>query len=49
MGIWQAERVIDIPEKKVQGWALPVMPGEMSLQLLSKMQFAIGLKSPGLN
>lgn len=27
MNQWQAEKVIDVPDKKVEGWALPVMPG----------------------
>lgn len=27
-GDWAAEKVIRIPSKKVEGWALPEMPGE---------------------
>ena len=27
-GKWDAEKVIDIPSKKVDGWALPEMPGK---------------------
>ena len=27
MNKWQSEMVIQVQEKKVQGWALPVMPG----------------------
>jgi hypothetical protein len=26
-GEWVAEKVISIPSKKVEGWALPEMPG----------------------
>ena len=25
--LWKAEKVIDVPSKKVEGWALPHMPG----------------------
>lgn len=27
-GDWAAEKVIKVPSKKVEGWALPEMPGE---------------------
>ena len=27
-GKWDAEKVIDVPSKKVDGWALPEMPGK---------------------
>ena len=27
-GSWSTEKVIDVPDKKVEGWALPEMPGE---------------------
>ena len=30
-GSWDAEKVISIPSKKVEGWALPVMPGMVGL------------------
>ena len=26
-GSWSVEKVIDVPSKKVEGWALPEMPG----------------------
>ncbi|XP_068108549.1 methanethiol oxidase [Hyperolius riggenbachi] len=34
-GKWAAEKVIQVPPKKVQGWALPEMPGIISDILLS--------------
>ncbi|XP_013390785.1 selenium-binding protein 1-like isoform X2 [Lingula anatina] len=34
-GDWAAEKVIDVPSKKVQGWALPEMPGLITDILLS--------------
>jgi len=34
-GKWDAEKVITIPDKKVNGWALPVMPGLITDILLS--------------
>ena len=30
-GDWEAEKVISIIPKKVEGWALPVMPGTLVL------------------
>ena len=35
-GDWAAEKVIDIPNKKVEGWILPEMPGVMT-DILSSM------------
>jgi len=35
MGLWVAEEVIAIPQKKVEGWALPVMPGIITDILVS--------------
>ena len=29
--LWIAEKVIDVPSKKVEGWALPEMPGQFGL------------------
>ncbi|XP_050405614.2 methanethiol oxidase [Patella vulgata] len=34
-GLWDAEKVIDIPSKTVEGWALPEMPGLITDILLS--------------
>merc|ERR1712001_13344 len=34
-GDWAAEKVIDIPSKKVDGWVLPEMPGVMTDILIS--------------
>ncbi|ESO98803.1 hypothetical protein LOTGIDRAFT_203681 [Lottia gigantea] len=34
-GIWEAEKVIDVPSKTVTGWALPEMPGLITDILLS--------------
>ena len=34
-GSWDAEKVVDIPPKKVEGWALPDMPGVMTDILIS--------------
>ena len=34
-GDWDAEKVIDIPSKKVEGWMLPDMPGVMTDILIS--------------
>ena len=34
-GDWAAEKVIDIPNKKVEGWILPEMPGVMTDILIS--------------
>jgi len=34
-GDWAAEKVIDIPAKKVEGWVLPEMPGVMTDILIS--------------
>ncbi|XP_077996711.1 methanethiol oxidase-like [Glandiceps talaboti] len=34
-GTWAAEKVIDIPSKKVEGWALPEMPGLITDILIS--------------
>jgi len=34
-GTWATEKVIDIPSKKVEGWALPDMPGLITDILLS--------------
>ncbi|XP_024083510.1 selenium-binding protein 1-A isoform X2 [Cimex lectularius] len=34
-GTWKAEKVIDIPNKKVKGWAMPEMPGMITDLLLS--------------
>ena len=34
-GIWAAEKVIAIPSKKVEGWALPEMPGLITDIILS--------------
>ena len=34
-GDWAAEKVIDIPNKKVDGWILPEMPGVMTDILIS--------------
>ena len=34
-GDWAAEKVLDIPAKKVDGWLLPEMPGVMSDILIS--------------
>lgn len=34
-GDWSAEKVIDIPPKKVEGWILPDMPGVMTDIILS--------------
>ncbi len=28
-GTWDTEKVIDIPNKKVEGWVLPEMPGQL--------------------
>ena len=28
-GSWSTEKVIDVPNKKVEGWALPEMPGQL--------------------
>jgi len=25
-GLWKADKIVDIPSKKVEGWALPDMP-----------------------
>ncbi|KAF6034625.1 hypothetical protein EB796_007065 [Bugula neritina] len=35
LGVWQAEKVIDIPAKSVEGWALPYMPGLITDILIS--------------
>ncbi len=35
-GDWAAEKVIAIPPKKVEGWALPDMPGENTFIYLDK-------------
>jgi len=34
-GDWDAEKVIDIPNKKVEGWIMPEMPGVMTDILIS--------------
>merc|ERR1712165_288920 len=34
-GDWAAEKVIDVPSKKVEGWVLPEMPGVMTDILIS--------------
>lgn len=34
-GTWSAEKVIDVPNKKVEGWALPEMPGIITDLLIS--------------
>ena len=34
-GKWQARKVIDIPPKKVEGWAMPVMHGTMTDIIIS--------------
>lgn len=34
-GTWAAEKVIDVPSKKVDGWALPEMPGLITDVILS--------------
>ena len=34
-GDWAAEKVIDIPQKKVDGWILPEMPGVMTDIIIS--------------
>ncbi len=34
-GKWDTKKVIDIPDKKVEGWALPSMPGLITDCLLS--------------
>jgi len=34
-GQWDAEKVIDIPDKEVEGWVLPKMPGVMTDILIS--------------
>ncbi|XP_003384485.1 PREDICTED: selenium-binding protein 1-like isoform X1 [Amphimedon queenslandica] len=34
-GKWSAEKVIDVPNKKVEGWALPEMPGLITDILIS--------------
>merc|ERR1712203_1013423 len=36
-GDWDAEKVIDIPNKKVEGWIMPEMPGVMTDILISKV------------
>ena len=33
--MWKAEKVIDVPSKKVEGWALPEMPGLITDIILS--------------
>lgn len=33
-GTYAAQKVISIPPKKVEGWALPEMPGKLSLYFL---------------
>ena len=35
VGTWCAEKVIDVPNKKVEGWALPEMPGLITDILIS--------------
>ena len=35
MSSWGAETVIKVPNKKVEGWALPEMPGEEFFRLPS--------------
>ena len=32
-GDWAAHKVISIPSKKVEGWALPEMPGKYSIYI----------------
>ncbi|KAK9501062.1 hypothetical protein O3M35_002176 [Rhynocoris fuscipes] len=34
-GSWSAEKVIDIPNKKVEGWMLPEMPGLITALIIS--------------
>ena len=34
-GDWAAEKVIDVPSKKVEGWILPEMPGVMTDIIIS--------------
>ena len=34
-GDWAAEKVIDIPNKEVEGWVLPEMPGVMTDIIIS--------------
>ena len=34
-GDWAAEKVIDVPSKKVEGWVLPEMPGVMTDIIIS--------------
>ncbi len=34
-GTWAAEKVIDVPSKKVEGWILPDMPGVITDILIS--------------
>ncbi|XP_052783579.1 methanethiol oxidase-like isoform X2 [Mya arenaria] len=34
-GLWGAEKVIDVPSKKVEGWMLPEMPGLITDVILS--------------
>lgn len=29
-GTWSAEKVVDVPDKKVENWLLPDMPGKTS-------------------
>ena len=33
--MWKADKVIDVPSKKVEGWALPEMPGLITDIILS--------------
>jgi len=34
-GTWDAEKVVDVPDKEVEGWILPKMPGVMTDILIS--------------
>jgi len=41
MGKFEAEMVISIPPKKVEGWALPVMPGKFAFSHGSRLDCSV--------
>merc|ERR1712110_818090 len=43
-GDWDAEKVIDIPNKKVEGWIMPEMPGVMTDILICGRQVPLLLQ-----
>lgn len=43
-GSWAAEKVIDIPNVKVDGWSLPEVPGIIDILILANFNYKFGWK-----